>query len=242
MADPLSGIAIIICIAFGVLTFVLLFIFANRQIKRFSLKSKFGPHYPIAQDAPKSVQNEINRRLDVVRTIAYQPTLLRKSDEIYFTEEANSIHKPCHLYRMKALDSISRLDAAILAADPTKVRSFNQDYRVYLVRLYQNGLLSQLEISTIHRYADLYELARHEPGDFNEEHYLQFIDLMMQIQHNVSNKTCSRQPTVSKTASCSTHTSESSRHITNGKVPAVPSCLQVETNSEDKKSTYETSV
>ncbi|KAF8794223.1 Protein C1orf43 like protein [Argiope bruennichi] len=164
MADPLSGIAIIICIAFGVLTFVLLFIFANRQIKRFSLKSKFGPHFPIAQDAPKSVQNEINRRLDVVKTIAYQPTLLKKSDEIYFTEEANSIHKPCHLYRMKALDSISTLDAAIIAADPTKVRSFNQDYRVYLVRLYQNGLFGQLEISTIHRYADLYELARHEPG------------------------------------------------------------------------------
>ncbi|PRD24521.1 UNVERIFIED_CONTAM: hypothetical protein NCL1_43513 [Trichonephila clavipes] len=70
MADPLSGIAIIICIAFGVLlslscryewcistkdycTFVLLFIFANRQIKRFSLKSKSGPHIPVAQDAPK---------------------------------------------------------------------------------------------------------------------------------------------------------------------------------------------
>ncbi|GBO20295.1 hypothetical protein AVEN_197183-1, partial [Araneus ventricosus] len=78
-------------------TFVLLFIFANRQIKRFSLKSKFGPHFPIAQDAPKSVQSEINRRLDVVRTIAYQPILLRKSDEIYFTEEANSIHSKYYI-------------------------------------------------------------------------------------------------------------------------------------------------
>ncbi|GBM66247.1 hypothetical protein AVEN_244494-1 [Araneus ventricosus] len=84
--------------------------------------------------------------------------------------------------------------------------------------------------------------AQGQTDDFNEEHYLQFIDLMVQLQHNVSSKTCSRQPTVSKTASCSTHTSESSRHITNGKVPAVPSCLQVETSTEDKKSTYETSV
>lgn len=242
MADPLSGIAIIICIAFGVLTFVLLFIFANRQIKRFSLKSKSGPHIPVAQDAPKSVQHELNRRLDVIKSIAYQPTLLKKSDEIYFTEEANSIHKPCHLYRMKALDSISRLDAAILAVDPTKNRPFNQDYRVYLVRLYQCGLLGQIEISTIHRYADLYELARHEPGEFNEEHFLQFIDLMVQIQLNISSKACNRQPTVSKTVSSTAQSSESTRHFTNGKVPAVPSCLQVETSVEDTKSTYETSV
>ncbi|PRD24520.1 UNVERIFIED_CONTAM: hypothetical protein NCL1_43512 [Trichonephila clavipes] len=210
-----------------------------------------------------SVQNEINRRLDVIKSISYQPTLLKKSDEVYFTEEANSIQKPCHLYRMKALDSISRLgkekmycflnrcskeqpltviqDAAILAIDPTRIRPFNQDYRVYLVRLYQCGLLGQIEISTIHRYADLYELARHEPGEFNEEHFLQFIDLMVQIQLNISSKASSRQPTISKNVS-SAHSSESTRHFTNGKVPAVPSCLQVEPSIEDTKSTYETSV
>ncbi|XP_054714779.1 protein C1orf43 homolog [Uloborus diversus] len=92
MADSLSGIAIIICIAFGILTFVLLFIFGNRQIKRFSLKSRSGPHIPIAQDAPKSLQNEINRRLEIVKTIFYQPPLLKKSDEKFFQEEQLSCH------------------------------------------------------------------------------------------------------------------------------------------------------
>ncbi|GIY48704.1 hypothetical protein CEXT_81711 [Caerostris extrusa] len=133
-------------------------------------------------------------------------------------------------------------DAAILSVDPTKVRPYNQDYRVYLVRLFQSGLCGQVEISTIHRYADLYELARHEPGEFSEEHFLQFIDLMVQIQLNISSKTCSRQPTVNKNASTSGHSSESSRHFTNGKVSAVPNCLQVETSIEEKSSTYETSV
>ncbi|KAG8181358.1 hypothetical protein JTE90_008834 [Oedothorax gibbosus] len=241
MTDPLSGIAIIICIAFGVLTFLLLFIFANRQIKRFSLKSKCGPHTPIAQDAPKHIQLEINRRLDIVKNIAYQPPLIKKSDEIYFSDE-NSNERPCHLYRMKALDSIGRLDSAITAADPSKIRPYHQDYRVYLIRLFQCGLLGQLEIPIIHRYADLYELARHEPQEFSEEHYLEFMDLMSQIQQSIGSRSNRRPPSASKSTSPA-HGPETSRHFTNGNVPAVPSCLQVETSPEDEtKDTYETAV
>ncbi|XP_042903509.1 protein C1orf43 homolog [Parasteatoda tepidariorum] len=238
MADPLSGIAIIICIAFGVLTFVLLFIFANRQIKRFSLKSRPGPHTLVAQDAPKSFHTEINRRLDVVKTISYQPKLLKKSDEIYFQDEI-PYHRPVHIYRMKALDSISTLDAAILSADPSRIRPYNQDYRVFLVRLFQSGLFGQLEIATIQKYCDLFEIARHEPMEFNKEDFIQFTELMSQIQQSISTRTSNRQQNVSRTAS-SSH--DSSRHFTNGKVPAVPSCLQVESTVEDKKATYETSV
>ncbi|GFU53207.1 uncharacterized protein TNCV_2952521 [Trichonephila clavipes] len=205
------------------------------------------------------------------------------SNEYHFSVTSDSSHQ---LLWRESMEHIMHKDAAILAIDPTRIRPFNQDYRVYLVRLYQCGLLGQIEISTIHRYADLYELARHEPGnrfamvncmsteqmvkrailvcfqddeiknmcaalvesmrrhvekEFNEEHFLQFIDLMVQIQLNISSKASSRQPTISKNVS-SAHSSESTRHFTNGKVPAVPSCLQVEPSIEDTKSTYETSV
>lgn len=58
----------------------------------------------------------------------------------------------------------SILDAAILSADPSKVRPYHQDYRVYLIRLAQSGLFGQIEMTAIHKFADLYEAARHEPG------------------------------------------------------------------------------
>jgi len=53
MTEELSGITIVIFIAAGVLTILLLFIFAKRQIMRFALRSRRGPHIPIGHDAKK---------------------------------------------------------------------------------------------------------------------------------------------------------------------------------------------
>lgn len=53
MTEELSGVTIVIFIAAGVLTILLLFIFAKRQIMRFALRSRRGPHIPIGHDAKK---------------------------------------------------------------------------------------------------------------------------------------------------------------------------------------------
>lgn len=53
MTQELSGVTIVIFIAAGVLTILLLFIFAKRQIMRFALRSRRGPHIPIGHDAKK---------------------------------------------------------------------------------------------------------------------------------------------------------------------------------------------
>lgn len=53
MTDELSGVTIVIFIAAGVLTIFLLFIFAKRQIMRFALRSRRGPHIPVGHDAKK---------------------------------------------------------------------------------------------------------------------------------------------------------------------------------------------
>ena len=74
--QQLSGVAIVICIAIGFTTFVLLFIFGKRQIMRFALKSRRGPHVPIASDAPKGLRKEIERRLDVVKDIKLETAAL----------------------------------------------------------------------------------------------------------------------------------------------------------------------
>lgn len=53
MAQQLSGVTVVIIIAGGVLTCLLLFIFAKRQIMRFALRSHRGPHVPCGTDASK---------------------------------------------------------------------------------------------------------------------------------------------------------------------------------------------
>lgn len=53
MAQQLSGVTVILIIAGGFLLFWLLFIFAKRQIMRFTLRSHRGPHAPIGLDTKK---------------------------------------------------------------------------------------------------------------------------------------------------------------------------------------------
>lgn len=51
--QDITSLNIIFIISGGVLTFVILFIFAKRQITRFALRSRRGPHVPIGTDAKK---------------------------------------------------------------------------------------------------------------------------------------------------------------------------------------------
>ena len=53
MAQQLSGVTVAIIIAGGTLTLILLFIFVKRQIMRFALRSRRGPHVPVGHDAKK---------------------------------------------------------------------------------------------------------------------------------------------------------------------------------------------
>lgn len=53
MTEELSGITVVVIIGLGVLTVLLLFIFGKRQIMRFQLRNRRGPHVPIGHDAKK---------------------------------------------------------------------------------------------------------------------------------------------------------------------------------------------
>lgn len=49
----LSGVMVVIIIGGGVLLSIVLFIFAKRQIMRFTIRSRRGPHAPVGHDAKK---------------------------------------------------------------------------------------------------------------------------------------------------------------------------------------------
>lgn len=186
MADQLSGVAVIICIAFGVMTFILLFIFAKRQITRFTLKSRHGPHVPIGYDAPKTLRQEIDRKLEIVKNIQCKPKLF--NDDFKYIENNKSLN---YVHRMKVVDIIASLENKLLSSDSCK-RLPNQDMRHYLLFLAQSGSLVGCDIQLIHKFVDIYDHARHEPEEFNYEHYISFIELMEQI-YKCLDQNCSPQ-------------------------------------------------
>ncbi|TNN40840.1 putative protein C1orf43 [Liparis tanakae] len=77
MADssPLSGVNVVLVMAYGSLVFVLLFIFVKRQIMRFAMRSRRGPHAPIGHNAPKGLREEIDSTLSKVHEIRFEPRI-----------------------------------------------------------------------------------------------------------------------------------------------------------------------
>ncbi|CAL1266915.1 unnamed protein product [Larinioides sclopetarius] len=77
-------------------TFILLFIFAKRQITRFALKNRHRPHYPIGAGSSKSLCKEIERRLDVIDYIRCEPTQLSAEMKLLFQDE-NLVSQRIHI-------------------------------------------------------------------------------------------------------------------------------------------------
>ncbi|XP_064475037.1 protein C1orf43 homolog isoform X2 [Ornithodoros turicata] len=183
MADRLSGVAIIICIGLGVMMLLLLFIFAKRQIMRFTLKSKNSPHFPIGYGVSKSLHDEVDRRLLTIKDITYEPVLLKQQEGMHFTG-GNSLAqiRPPHLLRMKAVDCLATLEADLQSADKTRVRCPGQDVRVFLLRQLQDGPLANCDPRNVYRFLDLYEQARHSPKDFAEEQYMAYMHILEELR------------------------------------------------------------
>lgn len=113
--EKLSGVMIIIMIGGSVLISVLLFIFAKRQIMRFTLRSRRGPHIPVGNDATKIIRKEIERRLDSIQKIAQEPKLLWTDDK-YILQPDKPL--PPYFYRMQAVDDVKILGKFTLKTLP----------------------------------------------------------------------------------------------------------------------------
>lgn len=158
---------------------------------RFALKSRRGPHFPIASDAPKSMRKEIERRMDIVKDIKYEPRLT--NGEI---SEKEQIYP--HFYRMKAVDALKDIEEAIVntTGDETKHRPSGQDVKFYLTRLSRPGNpLESIDLRTIEAFVDSYTHARHEPLPvFGLSEYNKHMELVNEIIEGIG------QPATGKTA------------------------------------------
>lgn len=178
MSEDLSGVNVIIIIGLGVLTFIILFIFAKRQIMRFALRSRRGPHVPIGHDAKKVLRKEIERRIDLIPRIACEPQLLHNTDSRYIVYPGQQI--PAHYYRLKAVDDVKLLEAEINRQDGCLTRYPNDNLRAFLLTALAaplNGTGQRL----VHQFCDLHDHARHDPSNFGDEEYQAYNRLLLKL-------------------------------------------------------------
>ncbi|XP_073995714.1 protein C1orf43 homolog [Rhodnius prolixus] len=179
MAEKLSGVMVVIIIAGGVLTFILLFIFAKRQIMRFALRSRRGPHVPVGHGAKKALKKEIHRRIELVPKIVYEPRVSDESNSKYILPPGSSV--PPFYYRLKACDDVKLLEKEICRQDITSAgRHPSESLRAYLL----NNLASPLGgpgSRLIHQFCDLYEHARHDPADFADDEYHVYSRILLKL-------------------------------------------------------------
>jgi hypothetical protein len=161
---------------------------------RFALKSRRGPHVPLAVDASKQIKREIDRRFDVVKDIKFEPCLVHDEDVLEDNEATPSVDRSNsgvydHVYRMRAVDALVTLESAIIEgnSDSAKKRPPGQDLRFYLIRMAkEGGPLFGCDTKLIHEFVDMYNQARHEPSPvFRAPEFQQYMALLNRIRDNI---------------------------------------------------------
>lgn len=176
MEKELSGTLIIFIVSGGVFMAIILFIFGKRQIMRFALRSRRGPHVPIGHDAGKSIKKEIERRLDCIQNITYDPQLLPDDPSYILQSDADL---PPYYYRLKAVDDIKLLEKEITKQESI-VRQPRESVRAFLVTSLA-APLNGPDQRLIHQFCDMYDHARHDPNEFGIEEYQTYQHLFMKL-------------------------------------------------------------
>ncbi|XP_044304715.1 protein C1orf43 homolog isoform X2 [Varanus komodoensis] len=179
----LSGVNVVLVMAYGSLVFVLLFIFVKRQIMRFAMKSRRGPHVPVGQHAPKGLKEEIDIRLSRVQDIRYEPRLLSYDDVRLLQLE--SPRNPCsynYVYRMKALDAVRDSDIPFSAEGRHPKSLIGKNFRAYLVDLRNSSTpFKGIRKTLIDTLLDGYDNARYGTGTFGKVEFLKYQEALYEL-------------------------------------------------------------
>ncbi|XP_059688275.1 protein C1orf43 homolog isoform X3 [Gavia stellata] len=151
--------------AYGSLVFVLLFIFVKRQIMRFAMKSRRGPHVPVGQHAPKDLKEEIDIRLSRVQDIKYEPRLLAEDDS-----------------RLLQLETQGNKEIPFHAEGRYPKSLIGKNFCAYLLELRNSSTsFKGIRKALIDTLLDGYESARYGTGVFGKPEYLQYQDALNEL-------------------------------------------------------------
>ncbi|XP_007946729.1 protein C1orf43 homolog [Orycteropus afer afer] len=191
----LSGVNVVLVMAYGSLVFVLLFIFVKRQIMRFAMKSRRGPHVPVGHNAPKDLKEEIDIRLSRVQDIKYEPQLLADDDARLLQLETQG-NQNCYnyLYRMKALDAIRASEIPFHAEGRHPRSLMGKNFRSYLLDLRNTSTpFKGVRKALIDSLLDGYETARYGTGVFGQSEYLHYQEALTELATAVKARSGSSQ-------------------------------------------------
>lgn len=176
----LSSINVVLVMAYGSLVFVLLFIFVKRQIMRFAMKSRRGPHVPLGHNAPKELRQEIEAKLCHVQKIHFEPRLLSPDDvRLKHKEQSGSYD---YLYRMRALDAIRDTDLPFRELGGTSTAVTGKRLRTWLLQLRNSHCLFRDSLgSLIDTVLDGYNKARHGAEAFGEAEFLKYQEALTEL-------------------------------------------------------------
>ncbi|CAI9535842.1 unnamed protein product [Staurois parvus] len=180
----LSGVNVVLVMAYGSLVFVLLFIFVKRQIMRFAMKSRRGPHVPVGHNAPRELKEEIDNRLSKVQDIKFEPQLLEEGDDRLLQLDAPGEESCCnYLYRMKTLDGVKDSDIPFQETSAKFPKSLvGRNFRAFLLEMrnssspyktYRKPLLDAL--------LDGYDSARYGTGVYGRVEHEKFMESLSEL-------------------------------------------------------------
>lgn len=171
--NTLSGVNVVLVMAYSSLVFVLLFIFVKRQIMRFAMKSRRGPHVPLGHNAPKELREEIDSHLSKVNDIRYEPHLLSKDDDRLKHQGQNGCYN--YVFRMQALDAIRDSDIPFHDLCHSASALTGRRYKKWLQDLRNSHSLFKSSHSTlIDCLLEGYDNARHGTGVFGEAEFVKY--------------------------------------------------------------------
>ncbi|GFO05282.1 hypothetical protein c1orf43 homolog isoform x2 [Plakobranchus ocellatus] len=201
-----SLVNVVLFVSAGAVVFLLLFLFAKRQIMRFALKSNHKPHVNIGSDAPKFLREKIQQCLELTQSICYEPTLL--SEEVQNAAKSNENH---YYYRMKALDAFSNAVTTLQWSDSSVPRRKpKQTIQSYLYCLCPSAAGNK-GATTIEKFARCYTQARHSPAIFAEQEFIRYMEVLDKVIRLIKLDQKRRSKSM-KTVEMEVHLNKNSQH------------------------------
>ncbi|XP_044214455.1 protein C1orf43 homolog isoform X1 [Thunnus albacares] len=190
----LSSVNVVLVMAYGSLVFVLLFIFVKRQIMRFAMKSRRGPHVPLGHNAPKELRQEIEAKLCQVQKIHFEPRLLSPDDDRLKQREQSGCCD--YLYRMRALDAVrDTVDLPFRQLGGTSTAVTGKRFRTWLLQLRNSHcMFRDSQSSLIDTVLDGYNRARHGAEAFGEAEFLKYQEALTELASVVKSHSSSSTP------------------------------------------------
>ncbi|KAM4664589.1 protein C1orf43 homolog [Discoglossus pictus] len=183
----LSGVNVVLVMAYGSLVFVLLFIFVKRQIMRFAMKSRRGPHVPVGHNAPKDLREEIDSRLSKVQGIKFEPQLLAEGDDRLLQLERPEQEGTCnYLYRMKTLDALKDSDIPFQDTGKHPRSLISKNFRSYLQELRNSSSpFKGIRKSLLDSLLDGYDFARYGTGVYGKGEHQKFMEALGELSTHI---------------------------------------------------------